>query len=226
MSSFTESPEATLAFDLAGGEGAPDEVFETLIRVMDDDRLRTVAHWLAERGLRYCTIVELVGTVRLHESDADNETRHKGGTIVSNEARRAVLYLYTRGVPADVISRLLDLEQERVETFLANRHTKLPEPEIMRLHVQGLTPLEISKQVDHTRQAIEQVIRRHGETPHTKIKRLSEDQKRRIIIQRRNGMTPKQIQELNPGLEIGQIKNAIRVAGAAGLIPGYGEGVK
>lgn len=179
-------------------------------------------------GLTFGTLDDLISDIRRYEPEAHLRATDTGRTISSPKARTAVLRLRTRGFSPRAISDLTwhgdgpVLPVETVEWFFRHHDMTVDEPQVVKEHLMGRTPQQISKFHGWPRASIHDVIVRAGFTPNVHLRRVPADIRNRVLELRNTGAKQDAIRAAT-GLSNSQIKSVLRWGAKKGLVRDYGE---
>lgn len=102
----------------------------------------------------------------------------------NEDVRDGVRALWAFGFDTQEISRLLSLTAETVRQAVSESRWSGEERKAIRLHIDGLTPLEISAVLGKTRGWVYYIFEIHGVTPHRKNRAPTDRHQKREIVRR------------------------------------------
>lgn len=221
---WLDGPEVRQAISLMGGieaaSAAPDQLLELVGQLREAAEDTPLAGWLREHRLAYRQLVDLLAAA----ATPAEEPRPRAGEVPcigSREARAAVVALDLHEVDSEAIARLLDLDEDVVERYLAGRRGRPGAKRIMALHYEGQSVVQIAQQTGVSTAQVYRVLGWAREEPNVQV--VEHVANTQAIVRLRNeGRTYAEIRK-RTGANTNQIRNALRRAAAKGKLVRYGK---
>jgi hypothetical protein len=213
---WLDTPEADMARRESGWpDCTPEEFIEALIRVIDaiGERAEFLDKWLRGRGLTFTKFCEMAADVKLARASC---------TEASDVEKHAIRRLFLCGFEPDVIATLLEIPAGEVADYVRRQRMLAQGPEVVKLHLEGVTPLEISRRTGVARKRVYDILEDIDERPHQSQRRLPQATRDRIVGMYLDGASYGEIQR-QLHVEKYQVTNTLRLAKRRGDLPQYGS---
>lgn len=189
------------------------QIFE-LIRHHEAVR-RNLTEVLNLHGITLEDARDLCATIYL---DADaNDVR-----ALEHEGVRAVGRLhFLHGFTAEQISLMTDAPVELIAATIERSPRTQAQRQVMALHLDGFTPLEITRQIGVKRALIYRWLEEAGQTPNRRNVKIGKEERQQAITLYKRGASYAEICE-RTGLSETSVSTVLRTAHKQGELPRYG----